>query len=375
MKYRLLFGPAVAASLLFATGCNVDSVVEDINDAGVQAAFDGIKQNAEQGGGGAELVQNGAAVTLTINNPASPINGAVVVVPAGAVPADVENAVVAIQGGGVNADIAEFPVAAGPSALVLLRKLPSLEDITPAKPLTLSLPYYAAAGTFPVAETFLGVIDTSAAAAVPMAKVEGSAADEAKKLVTGNVTDLKLPFLGIWQVTFAGGAAKPNTLIYSVTKADGTTCAGYKAAPEVPSPGLNAAYPNLLLSVYMGNVNPVQLAATTAWPQAVPVSPVTFTLDTTTTTFTCNAEVFALDGATTITKREAVFQNYQDTLAYPSAETCNMWGSKYCYYHHGTVEFSFELDYVTAAGDHVLASGQQNLGDMGWKNIDETVTP
>jgi hypothetical protein len=356
-------------------GCNVESVVDDINDAAVQTAFDGVKQTAEQAGGGAELVQNGAAVTLTINNPASPINGAVVVVPAGAVPADVANAVVAIQGAQVNGDISEFPVVAGPGAMVVLRKLPGLEDITPAKPLALSLPYYAKPGTYPAAETFLGTLDTSAAAAVPMAKIVGSAADEAKALVTGNVLDLKLPFLGIWEVTFAGGAAKANTLAYSVTKADGTTCAGFKSAPEVLSPQLGLVYPNLQLDLSVGNINPTLAQATTAWPQAVPVAETTFTLDATTTTFTCNAEVYALAGATTVTKNQVVFANYHDTQAIPTSQVCNLWNSQYCFTHHGSVEFSMELDYVTAAGDHVLVSAQEDLGDLLWVNIDSSVTP
>lgn len=358
--------------LLLATlslaACDIEGVVDDINEQAIQAGFDTVKTAAEQNGGAAEMVTPGQATTLTVNNPDSPINGATVVVPAGAVGSDVEKAVVAVLGY-TTPGSPEDPIFTGPSAIVQLKKLPGLEDITPAVALTVSLPY-AADNSYPVAQLTMGALDTAVAGA---ADVAGSKGDEAKKQVVGDVTDLTKPLLAIWNVQYDGGPAYPGTFIFKVTKADGSVCKGLYRGESVISSGIRMAAGGAgwEYTAILGNASQATLfkagTADLATPEAAPV---TLTLDASGTSLACLGTTYAADGGT-VTTLEAVYSNWVELAPLPSAQTCTLWGGPHCYTHSGDVDLVATLDYMTAAGDHVQAASDVRAMGVVWLNTDD----
>lgn len=353
---------------LSLAACDIDSVVDDINDQAVQAAFDTVKGTAEASGGAAELVTPGQATTLTVNNPDSPINGATVVVPAGAVGSDVEKAVVAVLGYTTPAS-PEDPVFNGPAAIVQLKKLPGLEDITPAVALTVGLPY-AADNSYAVDQLTLGVLDASVGSATDVA---GSTGDEAKKQVSGDVTDLSKPLLAIWNVQYDGGPAYPGTFIFKVTKADGSVCKGLYRGDSVISSGIRMAAGGAgwEYSAILGNASQATLFKAAADDLATPeAAPVTLSLDASGTSMSCLGTTYAADGGT-VTALEAVYSNWVESSALPSAQSCTLWGGPFCYSHSGDVDLVATLDYMTAAGDHVQAASDVRAFGVVWLNTDD----
>lgn len=366
MKYRSF---ALFASMaLSVAACDVQSVVDDLNDQAVQAAFDTVEASAEASGGAAELVSAGQETTLTVNNPNSPINGATVVVPAGALGSDVDKAVVAVLGYTTPVS-PEDPVFNGPAALVQLKKLPGLEDIVPLAPLVVGLPY-AADNSYPVDQLTMGMLDTTNGGA---ADVEGSKGDEAKKQVVGDVTDLTKPLLAVWGVQYDGGAAYPGTFIYKVTKGDGTTCKGLFRGDGIISSGIRMAAGGAgwEYNAVLGNAAQATLFKAGTADMATPeTAPVTLALDAAGTSVTCLGGTYAADGAT-VTALEVVYSNWEEPAALPSAQTCTLWGGPYCYTHNGDVDLVATLDYVTAAGDHVQAAADVRARGVLWLNTDD----
>ena len=204
------------------SACNINSVVDDINQATVDAAFDTIKLEAESKGGAAGKVTRGKEVTIEVTSPESLIFGATVKVPADALPADVDLATVSI----FYAPLLEANPGAlgiqGNGAKVTLTKLPGGEEVLPVGALTISLPV-TKDSTKPIEKIVLATVHADTGALVA---VEGGASDAAKKHAVGVTKGLSMPFVAGWLIEYDGGAADPDTFIYKVTTAGATTCLG-----------------------------------------------------------------------------------------------------------------------------------------------------
>lgn len=346
------------AAVILAVGalsaCSVESLVDDLNDAAIDSAFDVINQNAEALGGKAVKVKRGQEVTLEVVNPASPINGATVKIPAGAIPADYDLAALSIQNAPVIDGANEDVVLNGPGALVTLVSLPGLEAITPAVALTIALPI-TSTSTKPVEQIVLGSYDTSALA---LAAVDGSKGDDAKKQAVGDTTVLTYPFAASWKVDYTGGAAEENSLIYKVTKADSSVCVGYRALTDtnVQSGISDADMAGYQFTLALGLTNPVAFTQTQLGSYGTPPTStsVNFVVDNT-FQITCGGTAFVKDGA--VTKDDLSFSNFVESSATTVAGGTN---------HVGSVKLMGEFDYMTAGGDHVQLSFDATKSDFNW---------
>jgi hypothetical protein len=231
LKHSLL-----AVMFVTAAGCDVEGALNDLADdakkAAIETAFAVIQETAEANGGTAAMV-NGET-TIEVTKADSPILGAKVVVPAGAIPAGIEYAAVAIEGGTLPDVQADDVKTAGPGAVVILRNLDTGEDITPAAKLKITLPFKADT-KYPKAKLNLGIQGEGIFGAL-----EGSKTDDGADTVTGESDKTGL-FAAIWPVSYEGGPAAANTLVFTVFKDGKQLCAGYfeDAAAQLLAAGMD----------------------------------------------------------------------------------------------------------------------------------------
>lgn len=352
LKLKTFAAAILAAGALSA--CSVESIVDDINNAAIDSAFDIIKQSVEAQGGAAARVKPGQEVILEVTNTASPIAGATVKVPANALPSDVEIAAVSIYHlpviDGANEDV----VVHGNGALIAVTKLPGLEEVVLAAPVTISLPI-TTTSTKPIEQIVLGSSDIGAGGIVA---VEGSKGDAAKKQAVGDATNLKNAFAASWKVDYTGGAADADTLIYKVTKADASVCVGARSLAE--GANLVASISNTgfdyQFTLAVGLTNPVAYTHTQATNYAALPTATSATIPVVNTfAITCGGSAYAADG--TITKGDLSVTNWLQ-----SSESATVGGTT----HIGSATIVGEVDYTTTAGDHVQAAFSGSKTDFNW---------
>lgn len=249
---------AVLLAAFSLGACNVESVVDDINQAAVDSAFDALKQDAEAQGGAAAKVKRGHAVEIEVTNPESLIAGATVKVPADALPPDVDLASVSIFYAPVIEAAPGTLGVQGNGAKVTLVKLPGGEPVLPLTALTIALPV-TKDSTKPIGEIVLAAVHTDTGSLVA---VEGATSDAAKKQAVGVTKGLSTPLVAAWKISYEGGPADPGTFIFKVTTGSDTACLGYGRIANAVVSGIteSSGYYKFDLNLSMAGSSVVQSA-------------------------------------------------------------------------------------------------------------------
>jgi hypothetical protein len=360
-SFRVLF--TVGAVVLGA--CNVQGALDDLKDQAIDKAFKAVSDNAKAHGGNAILVRPGKEYILTVNDPASKINGATIKVPADALPADTEQAALAIQVAPVAAVSTEGLKVAGPSAAVILTKLPDGEMVTPLKGLSFGLPY-AADTSYDTKKLVLSVLGTDTKVTIPV----GSKSDETKKQVLADSVTFNV-ITAVLQVDYAGGDAPANSFVYKITNADGSkSCSGWNEAAAASFTGDKKFYYGGTTWAYLINLlgqGSVNIVAGAPGALDVPSTGTSVDLGTATLTITC----VALDGTSlggdqaTPGTESLMLSNWTEG----SAGTADMCNGSACTPHTGSVDAVGHFDFTTSNGDIVKAALNVTIADFVWYTV------
>jgi hypothetical protein len=356
--FRKLFAGAAILGTLSLAACDVEGAITDLQNDLVDAAFQTIRDDAQANGGDALMLHAGTAATLTVKNPASPINGATITVPADALPADAANVAITIQTppAGLPSLSPDDLKINGPLAAVVLVALPDGAEVKLVKPINIALPY-AAGDTYPADKLVLGNVPKTASDGIPT-KVEGSSSDAAKKQVKGDVLEPNL-LMALYPVTWDGvAAASANTLVYKVLAADGTTevCVGLidLLAQKVVSQSRESSAAGDLVTLGFAGVGSTLSLVNNTNVDAVVAPPTTNTVDVVAAaselTFTCKGVTYA--GT----------QNLAATFSFT-----NFVGDAVNNPHVGTIDLTAAIDVKTQTGERVLGKiGTTTLPNFSW---------
>lgn len=365
MRKLNFFAAAVLAAGAISA-CNIESVVDDLENSAIDAAFKTIQDAARSKGGDAVLVRPGADYTIEINNPESAINGAKVVIPAAAIPTDVEQAAVAIYGVDAGGAIksTDSHKLQGPAASIGFTKLPGAEEVTPLADLQITLPYTEAA-TAPAEQIVLINVNGDGS----LAEFTGSSATGGK--VTGGSKKYNM-FSAFWAVDYDGTSEAPEgTLIYKITSADGSkSCAGL--VDDAGSKFSEAVYgyggtDGFRFRMIVGTALTIDTVGDSAiTPLAMPTTIVNVPLNGPYGSWALNCA--SLDGTVlggTVTTANALSLSVANFVKASdgTSETC---GVNACTPHTGTLEIDAMLDFVASDGSTVKASLNATAANFTW---------